>query len=613
MGRRIRWMGLVLIACFGLVVLQLVNVQFRQASGLNASKYNTRITSTRLDNQRGLILAATGTVLAQSVKNPGAGLSTYKYYRTYPTGTLFSGVVGYDSLIRGTSGIEYVYNTQLSLHSQPARSFGQLLSPPPPSADNVSLTIEKPLQLAAKEALASIPGANRDGAVVALQPRTGAVLADYSSPSFDPNTLSQPNPTKEKAAIHADFTTPDPEGFDPGYPMATFDRFQPGSTFKVVTSSAVYDLDPSLVTFNYPVQGCTKVGTIPTTTAQICNDATTPAKANPCGGTMVQMLPQSCDPGYATLGIKLGATKLYDQAEAFGFNSVPPIDLNPPVNGQPGIVSPSNFPTPTELSPGHAPGPAGVAYSAFGQQTVSETALQNAMVAAGIADTGVVMTPHLMASVRTNAQDQLVQSYTPKAYKDATTPTAAQSINKLMQGVVTTPQGTAHYVGFPPQDKVAAKTGTAQVGTPVTSTVDWMIGFAPATNPTVAIAVVVPEQSTTDYGATVAGPIMRTMVEAALNLQAQQAQRAAATTTTTTTPPHLRSSTTAPERVPATAGPASSPTTTTVAPTTTTTVPQSTTLAPTTTMPPAPTVTPGGAPPTTAGARGGAPATGVAG
>jgi penicillin-binding protein A len=612
MGRRIRWMGLVLIGCFGLVVLQLVNVQFRQASALNASQYNGRITSTRLDNERGLILAATGTVLAQSVKIPGAGPSTYKYYRTYPTGTLFSGVVGYTSAYYGTSGIENVYNTQLTPHSQPARSLGQLLSPPPPSTDNVTLTIEKPLQLAAKQALDSIPDANQDGAVVAIQPRTGAVLADYSSPSFNPNTLSQPNVTKEKAAGHAYFTTTDHEGFNPGYPMATFDSFQPGSTFKVVTSSAVYDLDPSLVTFNYPVQGCTPKGTIPTTNAQICNDYTNPSGANACGGTMVQMLPESCDPGYATLGLKLGATKLYDQAQAFGFNSTPPIDLNAPGNGHGGIVSASKFPTPTDLSPGHSPGPAGVAYSAFGQQTVSETALQNAMVAAGIADTGVVMTPHLLASIRTNAQDRLVRTYTPAAYKDATTAAAAQSVNKLMQGVVTTPKGTAHGVGFPPQDKVAAKTGTAQVGTPVTGTNDWMIGFAPATNPTVAVAVAVPDQPTTNYGATIAGPIMRTMIEATLNLQAQQAQRAAATTTTTS-PPHSGATTT-PHRAPATSGPAPAPTTT-LAPTTTTTVPPTTTTpsAPTTTTPSAPTTTPGATPPTTAGAGGGASATGVAG
>lgn len=622
MGRRIRWMGLVLIVCFGLVILQLVNVQFRQAAALTASTFNPRNTSQRFDNQRGLILAATGTVIARSEKIPHAAPDTYQYQRTYPTGTLFSGVVGYDSFLRGTSGIEYVYNTQLKAHAQPARSLGQLLSPPPPSTDNVTLTVEKPLQEAARAALAAIPGPNKDGAVVVLRPGTGAVLADYSSPSFDPNTLSQPTATKEKAAIQADFFTTDHEGFTPGYPMATFDAFQPGSTFKVVTSSAVYDLAPTLVTFNYPKQGCTTKGLIPTTNAQICNDATTSAKANPCGGTMVQMLPESCDPGYATLGLKVGGTKLYQQAQAFGFNAVPPIDLNPSVHGQPGIVSKSHFPTPTSLSVGHSPGPAGVAYSAFGQQTVTETALQNAMVAAGIADTGVVMTPHLMVSIRTNAQDHLVQSYGPTPYKQATSASTAQSVNKLMQGVVTTPNGTGYGVGFPPQDKVAAKTGTAQVGTPYTSTVDWMIGFAPATHPTMAVAVVVPDQSKTAYGATVAGPIMVKMVEATLALQAQQAQQAQRSTpaTTTTVPlstttvpssvPHATTATTAPPQAPATTATVP-PTTTTVPPTTTTTTTPTTTVPPTTTAPSTPVgATAAATPPTRTGGTA-APPTGT--
>ena len=388
MGRRIRWMGLVLIVCFGLVVLQLVNVQFRQASGLNASQYNSRNTATRLNNQRGLILSATGTVLAQSEKIPGAGASTFKYYRTYPTGTLFSGVVGYASAYYGTSGIENVYNTQLSPHSQPAHSLGQLLSPPAPSTDNVTLTIEKPLQLAAKEELASIPDANQDGAVMVIQPKSGAVLADYSSPSFDPNTLSQPDVTKEKAAGQADFTAVDHEGFHPGYPMATYDSFEPGSTFKVVTSASVYDLDPSLITYNYPVQGCTTKGAIPTTNAQICNDDTAGHSPTPAGGRWSRCCPSPATPGTPSSGLKVGATKLSYQAQAFGFNEVPPIDLNPSTNGQPGIVSASKFPTPTDFSPGHSPGPSGVAYAAFGQQTVSATALQNAMVAEGIADTG---------------------------------------------------------------------------------------------------------------------------------------------------------------------------------------------------------------------------------
>ncbi len=587
MGRRIRWMGLVLIVCFTLVLLQLLNIQFRQASALNGSINNPRHTATRFDNQRGLILAATGQILARSVPTPNAKTGSYRYYRTYPTGPLFAGVVGYSSYYYGTSGVENVYNDQLIAHSQPAQTLGQLLSPPPKTTDNVTLTLHRTLQVDAEQALAAIPDTNRDGAVVDLDPRTGAVLAMYSSPTYDPNQLSQPDVTGEKLAGYSDFGTQDHEGFAPGYPMATFDSFLPGSTFKVVTSTAVYNLDPSLVGFDYPVQGCTAPGSIPTTTRQICNDGHSEATAVPCGGTMVQMLPQSCDPGYATLGLKLGATNLYNQATAFGFNNVPPIDLTD--------VSRSNFPTPTELSPGHSPGPSSVAYSAFGQETVTETALQNAMVAEGIADTGVVMTPHVMAAVHNNSSGALVQGATPKAYKTACSPSSAQSVKKLMEGVVTTPLGTAAGVGFPPQDEVAVKTGTAQVGNAAQNTVDWMIGLAPASNPTVAIAVVVPEQATTFSGAKIAGPIVKAMVEATLAEQARHPTTSPATpsTTTTTTPHYVPRHTYVPQE-PTTAPVTPTATTTTTAPVTptatTTTVPA--TPSPTTTVPvtPAPAV-----------------------
>ena len=500
--------------------------------------------------------------------------------------------MGYSSLFFGTSGVENEYDGQLTPHSQPVRTLGQLLSPPGRTTDNVTLTVRRTLQTAARQALAAIPGANKDGAVVALQPKTGAVLAMYSSPSFDPNTLAQPNVTGEELAGHFDFTEADHEGYHPGYPMATYVSLLPGSTFKVVTSAAVYDFDPKLATFDYPVQGCTTPGAIPTTTDQICNDGPTEATATACGGTMVQMLPQSCDPGYATLGLKLGATVLYKQAMDFGIDSIPPIDLNHAQDGQPGIVSRSNFPTPTDLSSGHSPGPAGVAYSAFGQQTVNETALQNAMVAEGIADTGEVMTPHVMATVRTNSQDRLIESYLPSVYRTATTPAAAQSVKKLMQGVVTTPLGTAHEVGFPAQDEVAVKTGTAQVGTSAENTIDWMIGLAPASDPTVAIAVVVPQQPTTYSGARTAGPIMLKMIEAVLAEQGMQSPSPATTTTSPgTSTPYPRAPYTAPTVPSSTTAPASSTTstTTTTAPAGGGPVPPPVTLS--TTPPPPPTTT----------------------
>jgi len=503
-GRRIRWLGLALSLCFLLVLAQLVNIQVRQAQALDNSPQNPRIAATRFDNLRGDILAANGEVLARSVPAPRG--SAFRYVRQYPTGSLFSQIVGYDSPFYGTDGVEGEYNKWLVAHPQSPQNLGQILTPPRPAPDSVTLTVEPYLQALAQHELSTIPSADKDGAIVVLDPKTGAVLAMASSPTFTPNPLASPDVNVEKAAHHADFTVPDHEGFYAGAPLATYDPEPPGSTFKVVTTAAVYNLKPSLEGFTYPVSKCTK---LPDSTKQLCNDATSPAGATPCGGTIPEMLPPSCDPGYANLGLALGGATLWRQAELFGYNQRPPIDL-------PSYVSPSTFPAPGTFSATKL-GPPGLAYSAFGQQDDKATALQQAMVAAAVANGGTLMTPHVLSVVR-NAQGQVVDRYRPSVYKHSMTPAAAAEVTRLMESVATAPDGTAYGI-FPPSLRVAVKTGTAQTGLPDLSADihDWMIGFAPATHPEVAVCVMVPFQPSGTYGATTAGPIMRAVLTAALH------------------------------------------------------------------------------------------------
>lgn len=509
MGRRIRWLGLALGVCFMLVLGQLVNIQMRQAQALNASSQNPRIASTRYDNVRGDILAADGQVLARSVPAP-KGSGPFRYLRQYPGGSLFAQIVGYDSSFYGTNGVEEQYSRYLQAHPQSPQNLGQILTPPPPTTDSVTLTLEPYLQALARQELDSVPSADKDGAIVVLDPRTGAVLAMYSNPTYTPNPLVSTNVTTEKAAGHADFTVPDHEGFYPGVPVATFDPEPPGSTFKVVTTTAVYNLKPSLDNFNYPPHKCTK---LPDTTKKLCNDATTSGKADACGGTIPQMLPPSCDPGYANLGLALGATTLWRQAELFGYNTKPPIDLPE--------VSASTFPAPGTFSVTKL-GPPGLAYSAFGQQDDKATALQQAMVASAVADGGTLMTPHVLSVVR-NTNGKVVDRYRPSVYKQSMSPAAATQVNKLMQTVATAADGTARGI-FPASLKVAVKTGTAQTGLPDLSADidDWMIGFAPYTHPEVAVCVMVPFQPSGTSGAATAGPIMRAMLTAALHSPAGQ-------------------------------------------------------------------------------------------
>jgi penicillin-binding protein A len=492
---------MVMLLCFALVVIQLANIQFRQASALANSPNNPRVAVLRFDNQRGTITAADGTVLAKSVKINSSS-STYNYQREYPDGPLFAGITGYDSPYYGTSGIEFEYNQDLKLHAQSPQNLSQVLFDKPPSEpDNVALTVDPALQEAATNALAAVPSANKDGAVVVLNPSTGAVLAMASNPTFDPNALSDPNVANEQK-YDAASSVKDTEGFSGLTPIATEERFFPGSTFKVVTTTAVYNLAPSLINYDFPPAVSIS---FPDSDKTLSNDGFTP-----CGGTMATMLPQSCDPGYGELGIKVGSANLTKEAELFGFSVFGA--KNPTV---PGIDLPDVIPsTITALAP---TAQADLAYSAIGQLDDQATPLQNALVAAGIADGGVVMTPHLMSQV-TNAQGAVVQTYRPKPMSTVATPSEAAAITKLMQSVAV--DGTAAGV-FPPSWHMAVKTGTAQVQAPTgpEETDDWMIGFLPATAgaPQLAIAVVVPYQAYSLTGAEIAGPVVRQVVQAYLN------------------------------------------------------------------------------------------------
>ena len=504
MGRRIRWVGVTMVLCFALVIVQLVNIQYRKAPALASSPNNPRVAALRFDNPRGTITASDGTLLAQSVK---ATSGQYQYMRVYPAGdvpqgNIYAGILGYDSIFFGTSGIEYEYNHYLEAHPQKPKNLSQLIFDRPGSApDNLTLTIDPVLQQAAWNALTTLPpGANNDGAVVVLNPTTGAVLAMVSNPTFNPNDYADPDITVERGADYAD-SIRDHEGYKPDEPSATQQVYAPGSTFKVITSMAAYNLDPALEGFNFPMAASV---TFPPG-KPIFNDG-----GSPCGGTMITMLPASCDPGYAALGAALGAPVLNQQTKLFGITLqgsktayVPNLDLP---NVQPSFFS--------NVPPG-AVNDALIGQSAIGQLDDLFTPLQNALVAAGIADGGVIMTPHLMEQI-TDPQGDVVATYQPTPMLQAASQSAAASVDDLMQGVAT--HGTAAGVGFPTSWQIAVKTGTAQFPNGLEETQDWMIGFMPSKGtPQLAFAVVVPQQQQDLTGALVAGPIVKAVVAAWVN------------------------------------------------------------------------------------------------
>ena len=489
MGRRIQALAVVLGSMFILILAQLVNIQVVRAPELNSSSYNPRAVSNQIMNPRGQILSSTGEVLASSTKLPSG-----VYQRNYPFGALTSQIVGIDSPVYGRYGLEGSYNSHLSAHALNPSSLGQLLVPVR-GTDTITTTLSTQLQSLANKQLAG-----RDGAVVVVNSQTGAVLAMFSNPTYNPTPLvSQDRAVEEAAWKQVTCRSCNPHRFSALASLAYQYTFAPGSTSKVLTSAAAYELDPTLVNKYYPY---TTALTIPQTTLQLHNFG-----FGGCGGTLAIMLPPSCDTGFANMGLDLGAHNLSAEAEAFGYNKKSPLDL-------PGVAV-SSFPTEAQLAK-NAPE---LAYSAIGQQNVGATALQNALIAAGVANNGVVMEPHLVSQIR-DQNGNSVYHWKPKAWSRAMKKDNAAALTQVMMNVAS--YGTAAGV-FPPYLNVAAKTGTAQVGYPVvTNTHDWMIAFGPNPNPTIAIAVVLPFQNIDATGAGVAGPVIRCMMLGAVAYQAHQ-------------------------------------------------------------------------------------------
>jgi peptidoglycan glycosyltransferase len=470
-----------------IVFVQLNYLQIFHASSLDDNPLNTRGVLAQFQQPRGAIISADGATLAQSVPSN----DQYRYQREYPEGALFGQITGYFSFTYGTDGLEREYNSLLTqtsrsvtvpLNLRQAKAF--FTSQPTP--DNLHITVLAGLQ---KLAAAELDG--RDGTVVAISPKTGSVLAMYSGPSYDPNPLASHDQDAEQKAWGA-------LTHSPGKPLlaaAYRQRFFPGSTFKVITSAAVYDHKPSLATKAFPLSSGF---VLPGTADQVLHNFAGEA----CGGRLLELFTVSCDTGFAQLGLEVGASNLTDEAKAFGWDQPTPLDL-------PGVAE-SSFPAASTFVHNQA----ALAKSAIGQESVQAVPLTLALDAAGVANGGVIMTPHLLDHV-TAAQGQTVMSYEPRPWLKATSRSTAAKLTNLMLSVVNTPHGTGVEARIPGV-QVAGKTGTAQTSGPGIET--WFVAFAPVPDPTIAVAVLVEDQPPADeyQGGTIAAPIAKAIIQAYL-------------------------------------------------------------------------------------------------
>jgi peptidoglycan glycosyltransferase len=480
--RQIRRLGTVMIVLYGLLFLQLNVVQVLRADGYNDNPANIRSVTRDYGRPRGRILSADEAVLARSVPDG----THFKRHREYPTGDLFGPITGYFSFTFGSDGIEKSYNSELSGRSG-ARSVENLvdLLVDDEHTNDVVLTLDTRVQQAARDALG-----NRPGSVVAIDPRDGSILALWGFPTYDPGPLSQTD--QEAAGVARGLLLNDPS--KPLLPRPFRESFFPGSTFKVVTAAA--GLGSGKVRPDQPVY--------PTETEFVPPDTTRPIRnfgGGRCGGNLAEILRVSCNTAFARMGIELGAEELVGAAQAFGFGESPPLDL-------PRVASSSI--SDTEFFRQNRPL---LAQTAIGQNAVRATPLQMALVAAAIANNGQVMTPHVMKEVRDD-EGEVVRRFRPSVWKTAADPAAAATVRDAMVGVVA--GGTARNLAVPGVT-TAGKTGTAQIGNGTSHA--WIIGFAPAEAPRVAVAVIVEGQpgSSEATGGRVAAPIGRAVLEAALS------------------------------------------------------------------------------------------------
>lgn len=456
-------------------------LQAFRAGELNGRNDNRRVRDDQFSVNRGPILIGS-TPIAQSKPSN----DRFEFQRSYPSGPVFAPVTGYYSYLYGRSAIELTQNSQLN-GSDPSMVFRRVVdvvTDRRQQGASVALTLNAAAQQAAYKGLAG-----KKGAVVAIEPKTGKVLALVSRPSYDPNELASHDLTKVSAAWKR-------LNEDPDKPMsnrAIKELYPPGSTFKLVTSAAA--LSSGKYTPETKVHSPAELP-LPQTTVPLVNE-----NGRNCGGsdnaTLTVALRNSCNTAFGTIGLDLGPDALREQAEKFGFGERQLPEL--------GAVA-SQFPT--------DPNQPQTAQSAIGQFDVRATPLQMAMVAAGIANQGDVMKPYLVQSVRT-ADLKTVSETKPESLHQAITPEVASQLTAMMVDVVENGTGKPGRINGV---QVAGKTGTAQTSKEKPPFA-WFTSFAPANDPKVAVAVMIEDANVARddiSGGALAAPIAKSVMEAVL-------------------------------------------------------------------------------------------------
>lgn len=478
MNRQLRRVSTVVLLMFLSLFVSTTVIQYFQKPNLDADGRNARTLYESFRTERGLIL-----VDGQPIAYSDLSDDRYIYQRVYPGGQLYSTVTGYFTVQPSYGGLEAELDPYLSGASdaQFLDRINAILTGRDPQGASVELTVDPVVQQAAWDALG-----NRTGAVVAIDPATGAILALVSKPTYDPNALAVHDPDAVDATYEALLA-------DPGDPLIDRgiggDLNPPGSTFKLVVAAAALESGQYTAESEFPNPISID---LPGTSTAIGNSAD-----SNCGGaataTIATALRLSCNIPFAQLAGALGDDAIREQAEKFGFGT----SFDIPMPSTPSVYPPTQDEAETWLS-------------GFGQASVRASPLQMAMVSAAIANGGALMTPSLVESIV--APDlSVLQSFQPEVYSQPLSAQNAAIMSQMMvDDVANGVASGARISGV----AVGGKTGTAENGDGEPYSV-WFTGFAPADNPRVAIAVVLEDSPC--CGNSLAAPIARQVMEAVLS------------------------------------------------------------------------------------------------
>jgi len=493
-NRQIARLALVGLGLLAALIVGTTYWQTWASAGLADRQDNEIARVAQFSIKRGLIRAADGTILARNRRKRVGGQTLY--FRRYPTASLFAHLVGYSTQSRSRSGLEqsendFLTGSNTNLKSVVDKTIAQL-SGATIKGNDLWLTVRPHAQRVAMQQLAG-----KCGAAVALDPRTGAVLVMASAPTFNPNLVET-----NFGAISR--IRGDCNGSAPLLNRATAGLFVPGSSFKTVTATAALDSGRYLINSRFVDKGyCTEYG-------QKVSNFADQGKVEVFGPVdFLQAFEHSINAVFCEIGQKIGAAEILNAAKRFGFYKDPPLETPSSEREPSGLYNAKN-----QLIDPKNPSSVDVGRLAFGQGPANAhplvTPLQMAMVAAGVANSGVVMRPYVVGRVTAPGGGTIVRTK-PHKYKRAMQASTAHDINLMMQAVVTGGTGTAAQI---PGIKVAGKTGTGDQGGQPNPNTTFFIAFAPADAPRVAVAVVL--QNQTGAGGTTAAPIAKSIMEALL-------------------------------------------------------------------------------------------------